>query len=498
MLGSKVLLASAVLSGGRLVVRFLDMIAALVIARFLTPAEFGMVSLAVAMLMMLRAITELPVSEALIRSERLTSQDVDTAFTLSLLRGLAVATVLALAAWPMGQLYEDQRLVALTLALILAPLSMALRSPRLVQFSRELNYTPATLLDLGSRLAGFVASVGIVLITGSYWALVVGLLLPPVVAAPISYLIAPYRPRLSLASWKGIMSFAGWVTLARFVATANGEIDRFFIGGVLGKAAVGFFAIGRSVATTASWAIGTPLMQAMFPGFAKMQSDPDRLRAAYLKGQGILVAVVMPLGFGLSALAEPVVALVLGEQWRPVIPIIQVFAIVGALATVTMPVQAVVLALGKPRPLVVRDLLIMLLGIPAVIMGALWFGLMGAVFARSLSGVAHVLLNLQILKRMLDLTIWAQIGPSWRSFIAVAVMTATLLAAQRTGNPHTVSGMSVELVLAAALGAAVYLVAHVLLWLISGRPPGPERFLAAQSEVAWRKFISAQRKVATQ
>src|SRR6187401_3511979 len=133
MLARKVFLASAVLSGGRLAIRFLDLIAALLVARFLTPAEFGLVSLAIALLMTLRALTELPVSEALVRGEDLTRDDIDTAFTLSLLRGLTVAALLAAAAWPMGRIYEDLRLVDLTLVLAIAPLAMALRSPQLVK-----------------------------------------------------------------------------------------------------------------------------------------------------------------------------------------------------------------------------------------------------------------------------------------------------------------------------------------------------------------------------
>jgi lipopolysaccharide exporter len=499
MLGRKVFVASAILSGGRLSMRFLDMITALVIARFLTPAEFGLVTLAIATLLMLRALTELPVSEALIRSERLTPEDVDTAFTLSLLRGLAVAALLAAAAWPMSWLYDDERLVDLTLALTLAPLAMALRSPRLVQFSRAVNYTPATLLDIGTKLAGFLCSVAIALAARSYWALIVGLLVPPLLAAPVSYIVAPYRPRLSLASSRQILSFAGWLTMARFVATANSEIDRFFIGGILGKAAVGYFAIGRSITTTATWAIGTPLMQAMFPGFAKIQSNPERLQSAYLKGQGMLVAAIMPLGFGMAMVAEPVVALTLGAQWGPVTQIIQVFAPVGAVATMTMPVQAVVLALGRPRQLVVRDLLMLLLGIPIVIIGALTFGLMGAVYARMLSGVIHTLLNLEILKRTLGLSITRQLANSWRSIVSVIVMIAALLVQQRfqmqPGSWHQLTG----LLLSAVFGAGAYVATHLGLWLLAGRPAGPERFLVELGGSLWRRlFAGPQQEVASQ
>lgn len=498
MLSRKVFLASAVLSGGRLAVRFLDMIAALVVARFLTPAEFGMVALAIALLMTLRALTELPVSEALVRGEELTRSDIDTAFTLSLLRGIAVAGLLAAAAWPMGRIYQDSRLIDLTLALAIAPLAMALRSPQLVRFTREVNYVPVTLLDTGTKLVGFLASVAVALATGSYWALAVGLILPPLIAAPLSYLIAPYRPRLSLASWRTILSFAGWLSLARFIATVNGEIDRFFIGGVLGKAAVGFFAMGRSISTTTTWAIGIPLMQAMFPGFARIQSEPARMRAAYLKGQGVLVAAIMPLGFGLALVAEPLVALALGSQWLPVAAVIQVLAPAGALATMTMPVHAVVLALGRPRPLVMRDFALMLLGIPAVILGALAFGLMGAVYARMLAGIVQIFMNLQILKHVLGIPVTTQLANSWRSAAATVAMAAAVLATgPLTGAPGH-AGLVLELVLATVLGGSTYLATHGSLWLLAGKPSGPECLLAEWSAVARRKLSTASPgKVAT-
>jgi PST family polysaccharide transporter len=499
MLARKVFVASAVLSTGRLAVRFLDLIAALLIARFLTPADFGMVSLAIALLMTLRAVTELPVSEALIRSEDLTRADIDTAFTLSLLRGLTVAGLLAAAAWPMARIYDDPRLADLTMALAIAPLAMAVRSPQLVKFSRAVNYVPATVLDIGTRLAGFAASVALVLASGSYWALIVGLVVPPIIAAPISYLVAPYRPRLSLASWKAILAFAGWVSLSRLIATANSEIDRFFIGGVLDKAAVGFFAMGRSVATTASWAIGMPLMQAMFPGFARIQSDRSRVQAAYLKGQGLVVATVMPLGFGLGLVAQPLVALALGDQWQPVAQVIAVLAPVGALATMTMPVHAVVLALGRPKPLVVRDFLAMVLGIPAVIVGALWFGLMGAVYARMLGSLVQVLLNLQILKRTLGLSVTTQLGNSWRSAVAVGAMSGVLLAFRPLADGNGTVGQVVELAAATGLGAISYLAVHGLLWLIAGKPFGPERLVLDWAVIAWRRLCAPLlRKAAAQ
>lgn len=489
MLARRVFLASALLSFSRLFARVLDLIAALVVARFLSPADFGLVTLATASLMILRAITELPISEALQRSEELTQADIDTAFTLSALRGLLVALLVAGAAWPMAWIYADDRLLGLMLALAAVPLVMGLRSPAMVRFAREVNFTPTTVIDVLAKIAAFAAALVVAMVTQSYWALAISLIVPPLISTPASYLAAPYRPRWSLASTRSLISFAGWVTLARFITTANGEADRFFIGGVLGKAALGFFAMGRSVATTASWAVGTPLMQAMMPGFARLQGDKERLRGAYLKGQGMLVAGVMPLGVALGLLAEPIVALALGPQWAPAAPVLAVFAPVGALATVTMPVHALVLALGVPRQLLMRDVAMFVLGIPAVVAGAWWFGLMGAAYARLLTGIVLTVLNLAIVDKLIGLGVLRQIANCWRSGVSAGAMAGAILlfgpqALGQGGMLH----QAAALLLVASGGMLAYVAAHALLWLLAGKPQGPERFLGESARHALGRF----------
>lgn len=364
----------------------------------------------------------------------------------------------------------------------------------MVRFAREVNFTPTTVIDVVAKIAAFGAALVVAVETRSYWALVVALIVPPLISTPASYLAAPYRPRLSLASTRTIISFAGWVTLARFITTANGEVDRFFIAGVLGKAALGFFAMGRSVATTASWAVGTPLMQAMMPGFARLQGDTDRLRAAYLKGQAMLVAGVMPLGVALGLLAEPIVALALGSQWAPAAPVLAVFAPVGALATVTMPVHALVLAMGCPKQLLLRDVAMFFLGIPAVILGAWFFGLMGAAYARLLTGIVLTFLNLAIVDKLIGLGVLRQIANCWRSALSAGAMAGViLLLAPTMQNSSDILHRSLTLVLVATGGMLAYVAAHALLWLVAGRPQGPERFLSESARHAIGRFMLRRR-----
>jgi len=495
MLARKVFKASAVLGVARILARGLDMVSALVIARFLTPGDFGIVTLATATLMILRAITDLSINETIIRERDLSADLVGTAFTMSALRGLVLASVMVAMAWPVAHFYEDQRLIALLCVLALSPLIGSLSSPMMIGFARSLNYTPTAALQIGTKVASFLASVSIAYATHSYWALVVALVLPSVLSTPLSYIMAPYRPMFTLSRFRQIFSFAGWITLSRFLTTANGEADRFVIGGMLSNASLGQFAMARGVATTVSWAIGMPIMQGSYPGFANIRDEPDRLRSAYLRTQALLVATVMPLGMLLAIFAEPLVRIMLGVQWLPAVPIIQALAPMGALATLAMPVYSVAMALGRVRQLTIRDLVLFLASLPAVAIGCWSYGLFGAVAARLLVGIANIVISIEIAGGLLGLSIRRQLFNCWRPLLAVVGMSLYCLFVmgelQRTQPAKEI--VELALVISSALTGYCLIIGG--LWLAAGRPRGAEEFVWSAVNSVTRRWLNARASV---
>ena len=499
MLRKRVFLASAVLTGGQFVVRLLDVVAGLVIARFLAPADFGVVMIATATLVMLRAFTELPVAEALVRAESVDKRDLDSAFTLTVLRGILIAALLCAASLPMAHIFDDERLVGLLCALAIVPIALGLRSPAMVHLTRDIEFRPISAIEVVSKLVAFGIAVWVAWSTGSYWALTISLLVPPLVSFPATYVVAPYRPRFGLGAARTILSFAGWMTLSRAISTANLEIDRYLVGGVLGKTAVGLFSVGRSVSSTVSWAIGMPLMQALFAGFSTFQNDRERLHNAYRKGQAMLAAAIMPIGFALSVLADPLVRLALGEQWLGAIPIIAILAPVGALQTMVMPVQALVLAIGQPRQLTIRDAILFAIGVPAVIVAAIQYGLLGAVVMRAVLGLFQIALGLEIVRRNLGDSFIAQIRPLWRTALSVACMVAAMLLVQNLLPPsRSQLQLALDLAITVAAGGLTYVVAHAALWQFVGRPDGPERFALGLCSAALRKSLQVMRAPAAE
>jgi PST family polysaccharide transporter len=212
----------------------------------------------------------------------------------------------------------------------------------------------------------------------------------------------------------------------------------------------------------------------MFGGFARLQGDAARMRAAYLKGQQTLVFVLLPLGFGLSSIADRLVPFLMGPNWDAAVMVISWLAPVVALQVLYMPLLSFSMAVGRPRLLVVREAV----NLACRLAGAWWFGLAGAVIARTAGAFLVILLTLRIARQFMDISVFRQIVNIWRSLVSVAAMLAVVTALKWALAPRgDVFAQALELLLFVSMGGLAYVATHFLLWLVAGRPDGAETFV---------------------
>lgn len=474
----KVIKGSAILAGAQFIARSFDLVAMIVIARLLTPEDFGLVALASSVMLVVNSATDLPVVDSLVQRRDLKPGDLDTGFTLGLIRGVTVAIVLFILATPISIFFEDHRLSEIIYVLSLVPIAAGLASPKMVHFQRKLNFSPAAIAQLVGKLLALISALLVAWLSGSYWALIFGLVLGPVTAAVLSYVFAPYFPRLRLKGSMEFWNFAGWVTASRILWTANMQADRFFVGSILGKTPLGYYTVGSDLASTATYSLAQPAIQPLFSGFSRIADDRSRLRAAYQKGQQVLMAVIMPVGVGLAVVAPQLTALLLGEKWLPIVPVLAWLAPVIALQMLTIAVQAVTMATGKTRMLALREVVNLAVRMPVTILAAWWFGLIGAVIARALTGVAFIVYNLHLADKILELPIGQQIVNCWRSLASAAGMAGvTLLAGHALPEAQNLLEQILFLAGQVAVGAITYFTIHIILWILQGKPDGVEKII---------------------
>ncbi|MGB3723388.1 MAG: oligosaccharide flippase family protein, partial [Pacificimonas sp.] len=310
----------------------------------------------------------------------------------------------------------------------------------------------------------------------SYWALVAGLVAGKICGLLLSYTVLPFLPRLSLRHAKDLFSFVGWITLGKVVNTLNWRFDHLLIGGYIGRADLGFYTMGDNLAVIPTREVTMPLQGALFPAFSLVKKDRDRFATQYQRAQACITMVVLPLGFGMALIAEPLVRLAIGEKWLPAVPVIQALASVFALQTIGSLAPSVAMAAGRTRLLFRRDLQAFAIRIPFIIIGMLVAGFQGIVFARVLSGSLGIGLNMNIVKKICGLNIRQQLSANVRSIAAAALMAAAVFALnQGISWSDDWRGLAFRLTALVACGAAVYPAALLAMWAAAGRPYGAER-----------------------
>lgn len=476
MFGQKVALGAALIGLFQLLAKFMDLIATIILARLLLPEDFGLVAIAVAVLLITNSITELPVVDVLVQREELDHRDIDTAFTLTFLRGLLVAGVTASLAYPVAQFYTDDRLIPIMLVLALVPIAQGLNSPAMIHFMRQIKYGPTARAALIGKGCGVVTTILLALAGASYWALIANLVVTPIGVMLTTHIMAPYRPRFRTQGARAILSFAGWVTVSRIIWTLNMQADRFLIGRILGKSTLGQYAMGGDISSMATYAVAGPILQPIFSGFSRIQGDMARMRAAYIKSQQTLIMLVLPLGVGLAAVANNLIPVLLGAGWEQTIPVIQWLAPVIALQMMSVPVQSAAMALARPKALAWRELLGLLLRLPATLVAAWYWGLIGAVVARSLTGLVIILLNLTIARGLVGVPLRRQLLAGWRSYCSALLMVGVVWGLDRIIG-HDALPMPALIAGQIFFGGLTYVGSHMALWFCAKRPGGSEQFL---------------------
>ena len=459
----------------RVLINLIGLASTLLLARFLMPADFGLVAIAMTVMSIVSAVTEISLGSALIQHENPTDAHYDTAFTLSAARSILLGLVVAALAWPIAQLYDDQRLWPVMLGIAASMSITGFNNPRMVVFTRRLEFWQSFAFGVSGKLIGFIVAVAIAYVYRSYWALVISNMALQVQGLILSYVFLPKRPRFDVSAWRELMGFSIWLSLGQLVNTLNGRADTLFVGYFLGTQQTGYYNFGNNLAAMPTQEATAPIAQTLFPAFARLNGDLPRLRSAYQRAQAILCAVALPVGFGFAMLAEPLVLATVGAKWLPAVIIIQLLSGLLAAQTLANSAQPLAMAMGKTKLMFRRNLVTLAIRLPLVLFGLATGGLIGVVYARMCSGTITILVNMAFARHLLGLPIIRQLQVNLRSFGAVAIMCAAVYLGRSLVLGFTTFGPIAEIALLVVVGAIAYVIALFSLWLAWGRPDGPER-----------------------
>ena len=491
----------------RFIVRGTGIVSTLILARLLLPADFGLVSLAMSLAEGIEAMGALGLQLALIRQATISRPLYDTAFTITLLRNLVSAAILAAAApWSVA-FFGDERLALILYVIAVVTALQGLENIGIVSFRKELKFEKEVLIFIIPKLVAFVVTLVLAYLLRDYRALLAGIVCQRLTRTALSYIMDFYRPRLSLAAWRELLKFSAWIWLNSIANFIKERSDAFVLGRLQGPAPLGIFRVGTEIAILPTTEFVQPICRALFSGFALAENTGGATRLIFTQSMGLVLAIILPIALGLSLCAEPLVLVALGPNWVEAIPVIQILAVVSVLTVVGEVGSIALIAVGKPAASTAMVVVGAAIRLPLIIIGTLHGGLIGLAWAIAISMALEFIINLTLTVRLLEVRLSAFWRQSWRPLLAAAIMAgavhavfvyipaaeeiATMLApllaaiadfcaAIVPGAQAFVTGLAPLLATIATLlagvvtGAIVYTSALLALWRLAGRPSGPE------------------------
>ncbi len=473
--------------GGRFVMGLLGFLNTVIVARLLLPEDFGVVAIGLGAMQILTNVSDIGVSQAVIKFRDAGRDDLDTLFTLSLIRGLLIAAVLIGLAHPAAAFYGDARVFWVFCGAALYPLFTAFMNPKFFEFERDLDYSKEFIATVIFKLAGVAVSIAVAVAYRSYWAMILGLAANGFVQMLLSYAMRPYRPRLTLRSFRKVFGFSGWLAGVGIMSALSNKLDPLILARAMGPAGAGHYFMGMQLAELPTRELAYPASRAIYPGLAELQGDPARARAAYLKGVEALAAIAMPAALGFALVARDLIPFLLGDKWADAVTVVEIITPVMGVQMPYLATQFYAMALGATRLVFFRELAFFLIRTPIFIAATLAYGLKGAALAVAACGVLFIALNLTLYARVSGDALWRPVWRARRSFLATAAMAAAVLALRGSGAIEPLAPL-LRIAAEIVLGAGVYFAAHAALWRLEGLPDGVEQMIVGIARPALNRL----------
>ena len=304
-----------------------------VLARILSPSQFGNYGIALLVLGFLEVLTETGINVFLIQEKDHAESFVSSAWVVSILRGILI-TLLIIASAPLVAIFFRTPQVYNLLYLVAAVgFVRGFINPMEVIFFKKLEFMKVFLFQGSLYLIDAGVAVTLGFLTHSESAMIIGMLTAAIVEVVLSFIIFKVRPRFAFEKDKfmQVVHSGKWVTGAGIFSYIFQNIDNITVGKVLGTTSLGFYQQAYSVSTLPVTGITDIFNKVMFPVFVKISDEAEKLKKAFLSAAGSIFLLSLIFGVVIFLFAKPVILIFLGPNWLSIADVLKILAIFGIL-----------------------------------------------------------------------------------------------------------------------------------------------------------------------
>ncbi|MBR5971059.1 MAG: lipopolysaccharide biosynthesis protein [Paludibacteraceae bacterium] len=452
---SKGLLWSAV---ERFSVQGIQFLVMLVMARILTPDDYGLVGMAAIFIAIANSLIDSGFSQALIRKQNRTDVDKSTVFYFNIVVSVVLYGIIFVVAPFVSDFYKMPSLTWVVRMICLACIVNSFGVVQRAEFFTNMDFKSLTISSLiASIISGFV---GIYMALYGYGvrALVVQQVISAVVSNLVLWFLSKWRPLLvfSEESFDELFSFGSKLMLSGLLDTAYKQIYPIVIGKLFSASSLGNYNRACHFAQFPSSNLTSIMQRVTYPVLCSIQNEDDRLRDIYRKFLKVSAFVVFPLMMLLSALSFPMVDVLIGEKWRFCSELLQIICF----AMMWYPIHAINLNLlqvkGRSDLFLKLEIIKKILGI-FVLVASAPFGLIAMCYARIGSSIIGLMINTYYTGKLISMGFLKQMKDLMPTLMLSGVMFVVVL--QLT---HLIENQILTLIIGCVVGLLVYLVGSMI------------------------------------
>ena len=397
-----------------------------VMSRILTPAEIGLYMLANTVILLADGLRYFGVGIYIVQEKSLDRAAIRSTFTIALLMSVGIVLGLNLIADPIARFFRQPELARLVTIATLAFCVIPFGSPIVALLQRELAFTALAWMNVAAAVVSAAVTIGLGATGLGPESYVWGYVVSSAAMALLAIMVRPdlwiFRP--SLVGARRILSFGMTSSAVTVVNMAYDMLPRLALGRLLGVDAVGVYSRAVTVCQLPDRAIVSALSPVVLPAMAAQTRAGGDLKASYLRGLTLMSAVQWPALIMLALLADPVVRILLGQQWGETAPLVRMIALAMmalAPAFLTFPV---LVAAGRIRDTLLASLISLPPSILLVI-GAATFGLWHVAASMFVAVPLQMFVALLFVRRAIDMS-WREFFDALRKSALMTMGTAAL------------------------------------------------------------------------
>lgn len=358
---------------------FIQFVSSIVLARLLTPYDYGCIGLLSIFLLLSQAFLEGGFDTALIQKKEPTQEDYSTVFWWNLVMSLVLYSLLFFSAPVIAGFYDIPLLSKVLRIQGLVLFLYALNTIQRTRLYKNFDFKLLSIITILSSIISLCVTIYLAYRGYGVWSLVVQYLLIAAIPTVVFWLFMKWRPAwvFSKQSFKELFSFGFYMFMSKLINTFCSKINSLLIGRLYSPTTLGYFSKAMSTENMASNTISSVMAQVTYPLYAQVQDDKQVLANMVRRFSMTIAFITFPMMVILMLDAKPIFVLLYSEKWLPCVPYFQILCLVGLSECLQAVNAQTIAAIGKSRLMFHWTLVKRTIGLTFMVGGLYIFGMKG-------------------------------------------------------------------------------------------------------------------------